>query len=474
MTNHWKITEKTCWIRCGVCFFLMVLSWGVFSQILTFDFVNYDDDRYVYADPLISAGVTAEGLRRILTQPHNSNWHPLTSFSHMLDCQLYSLNPAGHHFGNLLLHTATGALLFLVLQAMTGSLWRSAFAAVWFAIHPLRAESVAWISERKDVLSGFFFVLMLGAYLRYIRRPFSLKRYVPVAVLFLLGLLAKPMLVTAPFVLLLLDGWPLNRFQAAKTKRDISRLFIEKVPLFLLSAVFCAITIRAQQQALFSIEELPIRWRIENAVLSYAVYIRQFVFPSGLAVLYPATGEALSGWAVGGSLAGLTGITFFAIKNRQKKPYLLTGWLWYLGMLVPVIGILQVGKQAYADRYTYLPQIGLCLLLAWLAGDWAVTRRRRVLTAIAAAVLLIGLAGAARRQTGFWKNSHTLWSRTLLCTKNNAVAQSNLGVVLFIDGSTGEAIRHFEESLRIEPGRAEVQNNLAAAYADAGRYPEAV
>lgn len=445
----------------------------VFGQTLSFDFVNYDDNQYVYANDAIAPGVTLPGLRHILTHPHSANWHPLTSFSHMLDCQLYALNPFGHHLGNIALHLAAVPLLFLVLKAMTGSLWRSALVAALFAIHPLRAESVAWISERKDVLSGFFFMLTLGAYLHYSRRPFSFKRYVPVLLLFACGLMSKPMLVTLPFILLLLDWWPLNRFQTAETKREFIRLFLEKIPLILLAVGSCAVTIWAQQKAITPIDTLPFSWRLNNAVLSYVIYLKQLILPSGLAVLYPSHREPIALWKVGAALIALAGVTLSVLRNSRARPYLLTGWFWYMGMLVPVIGILQVGKQAHADRYTYLPQIGLCILVAWLAGEWAGTRQRRAIAAVTAVILLASFMTVSRIQVSYWRDSYSLWAHTLACTKNNSVAHSNLGVMLFVDGRTTEAISHFEQAIQIEPRQAEVHNNLAAAYAEQGRYPEA-
>jgi tetratricopeptide (TPR) repeat protein len=357
---------------------------------------------------------------------------------------------------------------------MTGSLWRSAFVAALFAVHPLRVESVVWIAERKDVLSGLFFMLTLGAYLRYVRRPFSVARYSLVLLLFLLGLLSKSMLVTLPFVLLLLDYWPLKRFQTSEAGRPVIRLVLEKIPLLLLSAVFCGIAIWAQGRAIASIEVMSIPWRIGNALLSYVTYMKQLLLPTGLAVLYPVHRESLSLGSVGFSLILLAGITAIVLRELKKRPYLLTGWFWYLGMLVPVIGLLQVGSQAHADRYTYLPQIGLGILIAWRAGDWAVSDCRRRRAVVIAIVLLAGFMSAARVQAGYWRDSVSLWSRALACTTNNYVAHSNLGVALFVNGNTSEAINHFEQALRINPRQAETLNNLASAYAEEGRYPEAV
>ncbi len=453
----------------GITLILALMVCFVFGQTISFGFVNYDDDQYVYANKSISDGITLQGLHRIITQPHSANWHPFTSASHMLDCQLYSLTPAGHHLGNVILHLTTVILLFLVMRSMTGSLWRSAFVAALFAIHPLRAESVAWISERKDVLSGFFFMLTLGAYLRYTRSPFSLKRYAAVLLLYLFGLLSKPMLVTVPFLLLLLDWWPLKRFRTAET----ARLFLEKIPFLLLAVGSCAVTIWAQQRAVAAADALPFSWRQSNAVLSCVTYIKQSIVPTGLAALYPAPRESIPLWKTGAALIVLVTITLAVIRNCRKRPYLLTGWFWYLGMLVPVLGILQVGKQAHADRYTYLPQIGLTILAAWLAGEWTGTRRCKIAAAVVAAVLLVCLTQTARIQVGCWRDSYSLWTHTLSYTEQNYVAHSNLGIALFVDGRTDEAISHFEQALRIEPRQAEIHNNLAAAYAEKGRYMEA-
>ncbi|MEI7850488.1 MAG: tetratricopeptide repeat protein [Kiritimatiellales bacterium] len=467
----------------GVCFALVVMVWFVFGQSLSFDFVNYDDGQYVYGNSFISGGLTSEGLHQIATQPHSANWHPLTSLTHMLDCQIYDLVPAGHRLTNILLHMATAISLFLVLRSMTGSLWRSAFVAALFAVHPLRVESVVWISERKDVLSGLFFMLTLGAYTRYARVAgggwrVTGRYYLAVVLFFVLGLLSKSMLVTLPFVLLLVDwhrAWGVEHgADGAGSPGWWWRRFVEKIPLFLLSALFCGIAIWAQGLAIASVEVMSIPWRIGNALLSYVTYMKQMILPTGLAVLYPAHREALSLWSVGFSLILLAGITTVVLRERQKRPYLLTGWFWYLGMLVPVIGIMQVGGQAHADRYTYLPQIGLGILIAWLAGDWAVSGRRRKLAAVMAALTLVGLMLAARVQVGYWRDSVSLWSRALACTTNNYVAHSNLGAALFVNGNTSAAIDHFEQALRINPRQAETFNNLASAYADEGRYPEAV
>ncbi len=490
------------WGVLGVCLALVLMVWFVFGQSLSFDFVNYDDPQYVYENPYVSEGLTLEGLRWIITHPHSFNWHPLTSFSHMLDCQLYGLNPAGHHLGNIVLHTATAIFLFLMLRLMTGSLWRSAVVAALFSIHPLRVESVVWISERKDVLSGLFFMLTLWAYARYARRAFSFGGYLLVLGLFMLGLLSKPMLVTLPCVLLLLDFWPLKRFgrsgveeeyggeeeiagkstkgrkkepqQPSTINHQLYFFVLEKIPLFILSAIFCGITVWAQQDAVTSVDSFPISWRVGNALLSYMIYLRQMVFPAGLSVLYPAHAETLSLWRVGLSSFLLLGITLAVVRQRKTRPYLLTGWFWYLGMLIPVIGILQVGGQAHADRYTYLPQIGLLVAGCWLVGDWVNSSRRRIAASFLLGIVLLSLMVGARTQALYWRDGRSLWTRSLALTKNNFVAHSNLGTMLFVDGDTTGAIEQFEKSVQMEPHRSEVWNNLAVAYADQERWVDAV
>ena len=453
----------------GICMMLFVLVWFVFGQAITFDFVNFDDGIYTYANPKISNGITLDGLKWVLTNSHCGNWHPLTSFSHMLDCQIYELNPFGPHLTNILLHIGVVWSLFFVLRAMTGSVWRSAVVAALFAVHPLRAESVAWISERKDLLSGLFFMLTLGAYLRYTRRPFSFRRYSLVAALFVAGLLSKSMLVTLPFVLLLLDVWPLERFGTEKT----SRLILEKIPLVMITVLFCGVTIWAQQTVIAH-KDLLVSWRLENALVSYLIYIKQLFVPTGLAALYPLRRAHMPVWEVIGAAGFLIAITSIAIKKVKTLPALFTGWFWYLGMLVPVIGILQVGRQAHADRYTYLPQIGLVIAMIWLINQWADSRRRQVVVSVFLVVLLCVLAMAGRRQAGMWKDGYTLWTQTLANTEENSVAHKNFGSFLLVQGHTDAAIKHLRESILYTPGRAEFFNNLGVAEAEKQKRAEAV
>lgn len=452
-----------------MCIALVAMTWAVFGKTLRYDFVNFDDHTYVYENPEIRNGLTLHGITWAFTHDHARNWHPLTTMSHMLDCQLFGLNAGGHHFTNVLLHSISVMLLFLLLRQLSGTFWQSAFVAAIFAIHPLHVESVAWIAERKDLLSGVFFMTTLAAYARYARGP-SLGRYITMSILFALGLMSKPMLVTVPFVLLLLDYWPLGRKQPTL---GWSRLIAEKIPLIGLSAASCVITFMVQKRGPLQIDQLPFMWRLKNAIVSCVAYVWQMFWPAKLAVFYPHPNNTIPTWHVGFALALIVAIMATAFLFRRKYPYLFTGWFWYLGMLVPVIGIVQVGEQARADRYTYLPQIGLYLALSWLIVDLARARRvRRELVAIGAAAIVLLLSWRTSVQASYWKNSETLWNHALAVTANNDVAHNNLGFLLLRRGQLDEAISHFETALQIRSGNAEshyslglalIHNNLANA-----------
>src|SRR6266446_9717315 len=329
------------WVIVSICALLAAITWAVFSQTLTYPFVTYDDPQYVYANPDITAGVSLPRISWAFTHTIAGNWHPLTTISHMLDCQLYGLKPAGHHFTNVFLHTTAVILLFLLLRAMTRTLWQSFFVAALFAIHPLHVESVAWISERKDMLSAVFFMLTLGAYIRYVRAR-SVTSYLLVLLLFALGLMSKPMMVTVPFVLLLLDYWPLGRI----THVGFSKALAEKVPLFALSVFSSVVTLFTQFQSTRTMSQLPLPWRLSNAAVSYVVYIWQLLWPVRLAAFYPHPNDQLRLWQVLLSVAFLIAVTLLAIYRRKEQPYIFTGCFWYLGMLVPVIGLVQAGEQA--------------------------------------------------------------------------------------------------------------------------------
>jgi tetratricopeptide (TPR) repeat protein len=448
-----------------VCLVLAAITFAVFGQTLGHEFINYDDDVYVYENPVVARGLTLKGIIWAFTGVHANNWHPMTWLSHMLDCQLYGLHPGGHHLTNVLLHTATVIALFLVLRQMTGALWRSAFVAALFAIHPLRVESVAWVAERKDVLSGLFFMLTIGAYVRYARRPWSWGRYGLVLLLFALGLMCKPMLVTLPVVLLLLDYWPLRRVESA------GRLVLEKLPLLALSAASCVATLLAQNEAIQSTGSFSLPVRFVTALLACKIYLVQMVYPAGLAVFYPFPHKGLPVWeaALAGTLLAI--ISAAAFWHRRKQPWLLIGWAWYLVMLFPVVGVIQVGGQAHADRYTYLPQIGIFVAMTWLVAGWRVSRV--ALGGLMAGILALFMV-CAWQQTAYWQNSETLWTWTLACTTDNDIAQNNLGLVLMQTGRLDAAIACFQQAFQIRPNFAEARNNLGYALLQMGKVDAAI
>jgi len=407
---------------------------------------------------------------------HSENWHPLTTITHMLDCQLYGLNAGWHHFTNVILHSLAVLLLFIALEQMTGALWRSAFVSAVFAVHPLHVESVAWIAERKDVLSAVFFMLTLLVYLHYTRAP-SIGRYLTVVLVVALGLMSKPMLVTLPFVLLLLDYWPLRRFEGRQSDiaRQLLRLVVEKIPLIALSAVSSIITFLAQRGAIGWTEQLPMSERISNAFVAYVVYIGQMFWPAGLAVFYPHPENRLPVGGISLALTALMGITLAAFVLRTKAPYFVTGWLWYLGMLVPVIGLLQVGWQGHADRYTYLPQIGLYIAVTWAVIDLSRSWRfQQIALGIAAAVVLSALTWASRLQTFYWRDSETLFTHALAVTSNNDVALNNLGIICLDKGRLDDAISKLQAAIDLRPENAPAHDNLAKALLRKGQVSEAM
>ena len=426
-------------ITIAVCIFLTAIVWVVFGQTLGHDFVNFDDDRYVYENPEVSRGLSIDGLKWLLTHSHASLWHPLTTLSHMTDCQIYGLKAGGHHFTNVVLHNIGAVLLFLVFRGMTGYIWRSAFIAAIFAIHPMRVESVAWVAERKDVLSGVFFMLTLGAYLHYTRAP-SLSRYVTMSIFLVCGLMSKATFVTVPLVLLLLDYWPLQR---ANNFRAWQGLAIEKIPLFVLSAAASLATLFAQTVTMASLDQLPVLPRLKNAVVSLIAYIRQIFWPTDLAVFYPHPHDQLNIWIVVTAAALVIAITLVAIFVRQKHPYVFVGWFWYLLLLVPVLGIVQAGLQARADRFTYLPHIGITMLLTWTCADltqqWR--NRRVVLTSMVACAIAASII-LAYQQTTYWRDSISLWERALAVTQDNQTAHQNLAAALWSKGKTTDARMH--------------------------------
>jgi protein O-mannosyl-transferase len=470
------------WWVVAICIALAGITWTVFGQTLRHDFINYDDDLYVYENPNVVSGLTRPAILWAFTHAHAGTWHPLTSLSHILDCQVYGLSAGGHHFTSVLLHTLAVVLLFLFLQQVTRAPWRSAFVAAVFAVHPLRVESVAWIAERKDVLSGVFFMLTLLAYARYVSGERSLLRYLLVAFFFALGLMAKPMLVTLPLVLLLLDYWPLCRFgshslgnAANFARRSIfSRLVAEKIPLFLLSLLSSLLTWWAQRAFMRSTSEIPLVLRAENAVVSYVRYLQQLLWPADLAPFYPHP-QALPLLLVIAAAALLVAISAVVLYYGRRRPYLTTGWGWYLIMLLPVIGLVQVGEQALADRYSYLPQIGIVLAITWTAADvTAGIRQLQRFVAFTAVAVAVTLAWCAYHQTRYWRNSESLWQQTLAVTENNALAHNNLGSVWWRSGRVDDAIRQYEAALKITPESPVARNNLGSAFLKQGKVAEAI
>ncbi len=495
-----EVQPQNPWLTFAVCVFLALAVWAVFGQTLHHEFVNYDDARYIYENRMVTGGLGLHGIVWTFTHAKGlDQWLPLTDISHMVDWQLYGSNAGGHHLTNVLLHAANAILLFLTLRKMTGATWRSAFAAAVFAIHPLRVESVAWVTERKDVLSGLFFMLTLWAYAGYARKqgarnrepgfessgafPFlGVPSYWLALLFFALGLLSKSMLVTLPFVLLLLDYWPLNRLSPPVSGAPLrfrlnawSGLVLEKTPFLLLSAASCVVTVLTQQNAMTALQSVTFPWRAGNALVAYVDYLGQMLYPVGLAVLYPHPGNHLSVLRVGLSALVLLLMSAVVMAGRRKHPCLTVGWLWYLGMLVPVIGLLQVGEQARADRYTYLPQIGLYILAAWgaveLCGSW---RQHRAVLGSASGAILAGLLAGAHVQTGYWKNSVSLWTHTLACTPANPSAHSGLGMALASRGKLPEAIQQYDQAIQLEPDFPVAHYNWGVALADQGKLDEAI
>lgn len=463
---------------------LVAFTVANFAGAGRFEFVRFDDPDYVTLNPRVSAGLTWSGFEWAMTTGHAANWHPLTWLSHMLDVQLFGMNPGPHHLVNVAFHVINTLLLFTVLFRATRVVGRSVFVAGLFAVHPLHVESVAWVSERKDVLSACMWMLTLLAYTSFVSRP-TARRYGVVLLCFVLGLLAKPMVVTLPFVLLLLDVWPLRRLAlwrdgrtllAAADRSTVMRLVLEKVPLMAMAAVSGVVTVIVQRSggAVGSFGAYPLGLRLENATLNYAAYIGKMVWPSRLAAFYPYR-ESVSAWAVLGAALLLGSITVAVVHEAGRRPYLLVGWLWYLGTLTPVIGIAQVGLQSMADRYTYLPLIGLFIIVAW-GGEEVARRllRQRFVAPVGAALVLGACSVETHAQLGTWRNSLALWQHTIDATSNNAFAQYNLGVVLVEAGRVDDGIARFREAVRIEPNYADVHIDLGNALEQRGAADEAI
>ena len=499
-----------------VCFLLVLMTLAAFWPVRHCEFVAYDDQEYVTENPHVRDGLTREGIAWAFRSAQFANWHPLTWLSHMLDCQLYGLKPQGHHVTNLILHLANTLLLFLVLRRTTGAVWRSAFVAALFALHPLRVESVAWVAERKDVLSTLFFMLTLWAHVKHVsgvrvqgsgpecgfvsRVTRHLSRYYWLALFFFaLGLMSKPMLVTMPFVLLLLDYWPLQRLQFASRWTSSNRqsaignpqsssprrlspvtchlsLLLEKLPFFLLSAGFSAVAFLAQRSAgaVAPTSGFPLHLRVANALVSYCRYLGKTFWPDNLAVFYPHPGTWPL-WQVIAAGTFLAMVSVLVLRSAQQRPYLLVGWYWFVGMLIPVIGLVQVGMQSMADRYTYLPLIGVFIMVSWFAADWTALTPRRTWAVWPIAIgLLLACSGLTQRQVLHWQNTERLFEHALRATRNNDVAHNGLGVIRYRQKKTGEAIAHLKDAVRLRPGYAEAHNNLGGILVEQGRIDDGI
>ena len=456
-----------------VCLFLGLITLAVYWQVRDHEFINYDDPLYVTKNHHIKSGLTLKTIVWSFTAEVAANWHPITLLSHMLDVQLFGMNPGSHHLTNLFFHMANTLLLFLVLRRMTGALWQSAFVAALFAVHPLHVESVAWVAERKEVLSTFFWILTMWGYVRYVEHP-GVKRYVLVVAFFMLGLMAKPMLVTLPFVLLLLDYWPLKRFQFGQSGGG--RLVLEKMPLFTLSAATSVVSYLAQQSggAIESLSVHTVGARTANALVSYATYIIKIPWPCSLALPYPYP-QNLPWWQVVGACLLLAFITFIALKAIRQRPYIAVGWSWYMGTLMPVIGLVQIGSQAMADRYTYIPLIGIFVIFSWgvpeLLARW---RYKRAVVAMISSVIILAMMTLAWIQARYWANSISLFEHALDATVNNVIAHNQLGTALENQNKITEAIRHYSEVLRIYPDNDKTYNNLGNALIKQGKITEAI
>jgi protein O-mannosyl-transferase len=473
---------------------LALATFIAYQQIGHNGFVWDDNVLYITNNPHVKCGITWESVFWAFSTPYAGYWHPVTWLSHILDCEFFGLNPFYHHLVNLLLHIVNTLLLFCVLKRMTGAIWRSAFVAAVFALHPLRVESVAWVAERKDLLCGLFWMLTIAAYIRYARRP-SIRRYLLVIIAFGLGLMAKPMMVTLPFVLLLLDYWPLRRFQwAGKATSEVSppsdsanicyrrstlwRLICEKIPLFILMVASAVVTLIATQKSgtVATLKAVSVDMRIANAIVSYVGYMSKMVYPSRLAILYPYPFDRLLTWQPIVSTIVLAVLTVSVIHlSRQQRHYLIVGWLWYLGTLVPVIGLVQVGSQSMADRYTYLPSIGFFIIVAW--GMYELLAKRRYLKvglAISAGIAVVILLVCTQVQVKYWRDDLTLFGRAFEVTKNNPTMLINLGAAFEGLGKHNEAIICYSEALRFEPKDPSVHYNLADSLAAQGKFNEAI
>jgi len=505
-----KSTINRLWfVKLIISLLLVLLIVAVYYRLANYDFVNIDDDLYVTANSRVQSGLTLDNIAWAFSSIEIANWHPITWLSHMTDIQVYGLSPAGHHATNVILHIANTLLVLLIFNRMTGLFWQSFCLAALFALHPLHVESVAWVAERKDVLSTFFLLLTIWCYSRYAEHP-NRARYLAMFLFFILGLLSKPMVVTLPFILLLLDYWPLKRFQLKavsaapqglakvdnrtpaistskpsdglsmtapiRSSQSLMYLIREKIPLFVLSAAACVVTLIAQHRsgAIRSLEDIPIASRLANALISYVTYIAQMIYPLRLAVFYPYAANILW-WKVAGACCILIAISYIAWKTAFKHPYVLFGWLWYLGTLFPVIGIVQAGAQAMADRYTYVPLIGLFVFVIWTAFDVAENWHYGTVAILAGTMVIFSAVTILTWvQISYWQNSVVLFGHAVKVTPANYLAHNNLGNALMILGKNDAAIFHYTKALQINPKYADAHYNKARMLTDQDKIDEAI
>ncbi|MBT3921214.1 MAG: tetratricopeptide repeat protein [Nitrospina sp.] len=464
-------------MRIAVCLFLVAITFLSYWQVVDHGFLNFDDARYVTENTHITKGLTREGMIWAFTHSYASNWHPVTWLSHMFDFEFYGLEPSGHHLTNLLFHITNALLLFGILLKMTGAVWRSGLVAILFALHPLNIESVAWIAERKNVLSTFFWFLTLWAYFAFVEKK-SIGKYLLVVFFLALGLMSKPMLVTLPFVLLLLDFWPLKRWgDTAIHKETFARLILEKIPLFILVAMASVTTYMVQKGggAVRSTEFSSLYFRIANALVSYLEYLEKLVWPQGLSIFYPHPGNALPFWKALVGLVVLVGVTIWAVRRIWQAPYLAVGWFWYLGTLVPVIGIVQVGEQAMADRYMYIPMVGIFIAIVWGLSESIKINKYKLLPILVVIPLLTALTWA---QLSHWKSSASLFKHAISVTENKSpsfvIAYNNFGHALASEHRYEEAVEQFQQAIKINPYYSKAHNNLGYSLSELKRFDEAM
>ena len=464
-----------------ICVGIIAGTFVAYEPIRRNGFVTYDDYSYIVNNPQVTSGLSLQSLGQAFTKSHFFMWHPLTTISHIVDCQFFGLNPLGHHFVSLLLHIANALLLFWIVNRLTGTIWLSAFVAGVFALHPIQVESVAWAAERKTVLSGLFWLLTMATYIRYVRQP-RLGRYLVVLLVFGLCIMTKPVVVTLPLVLLLLDYWPLGRIQRGQAATSIPKasagwLIVEKIPLLAMSAFLSVMTFVAQKQGgvVPTLEKMPLDYRVANMFLSYIRYIGKILWPSGLAVCYPHPRAVLSDAPVVTCAMLFIVLTVLSIYIGRRKKYIAVGWLWYVGTLVPVIGVVQSGAQAMANRYMYIPMLGLLIIIGWAIKDFIVNKPRiRITATVMGVIVLLSLLILTRMQVRHWQNTLTLFEYTLNVTGDNPVTENSYGAALFNEGRIEEAELHLRKAVHLAPAFVIARNNLAKVYLKQGRINEAI